>query len=345
MRVAELVEQRQFALTDGAIEDPPPGHVQAKVYSVGVCGSDLHNFTEGAVGDTPSVYPMVLGHEPAGVIRRVGGQVTGWSPGDRVMLEPAVYCYHCEFCRSGHHNVCANLRFMSQPGDPGYFREYVNVPVECLVPLPEGLDFDYATLFEPLAVVLHSMKFAQVSFGDTAAVFGAGPIGLMTIACLKLSGAKRVIAVEPVEARRELALALGAEAAFDPAEGDVRQAVLAETGGRGVDLSIDCATRDASLDHCLHVTRRAGRVVVTGIPYEARVTLDYHEMRRKEIHLFNVRRSNHETEPAVDLMKEYPALLGPIVTHSRPLEQVQAAFELNANYDDGVGKMIIHPAE
>ncbi|MCP5117197.1 MAG: alcohol dehydrogenase catalytic domain-containing protein, partial [bacterium] len=184
-------------LTEGPATDPGPGEVQARIHHVGVCGSDLHNFTEGTVGDLPSHYPMVLGHEPAGTVVKVGQGVTGWSPGDKVLLEPAIYCYHCEYCHSGHHNVCANLRFLSMPNDPGFFRDYVNVPANNCLPLPEGLGFEEGTLFEPLAVVLHSMKFAAVSFGETAVVFGAGPMGLLTIGALKLSGAARILAVEP----------------------------------------------------------------------------------------------------------------------------------------------------
>jgi L-iditol 2-dehydrogenase len=341
MRVAELVERHRFALTESSIEEPGPGEVQARVYSVGVCGSDLHNFSEGSIGDAPAVYPMVLGHEPTGVVTKVGPGVTGWSPGDRVMLEPAIYCYHCEFCRSGHHNVCANLRFMSQPRDPGYFRDFVVVPVESLVPIPEGMGDDYATLFEPLAVALHSLKFAAVTIGDTVAVFGAGPVGLLTIASLKLSGASRIIAVEPVKERRELARTVGASETIDPHAVNPRTAIAEATGKRGVDIAMDCVTREGTIDHCLDVVRYNGRVVVTGIPPEPRVTLDYHVMRRKEIHLFNVRRSNHETEAAVEMMKLYPELFAPVVTHSKPLEEIQEAFELNEAFADGVGKMVI----
>ncbi|MCP5112490.1 MAG: alcohol dehydrogenase catalytic domain-containing protein, partial [bacterium] len=251
MRIAELIDRHEFRLTDGPIPDPEPGQVQARVHSVGVCGSDLHNFTEGSVGDMPSHYPMVLGHEPAGTITKIGEGVTGWSTGDKALLEPAIYCYHCEYCHSGHHNVCANLRFLSQPGDPGYFRDYVNVPANNCLPSPENLSFAEATLFEPLAVILHSIGFAAVTFGEIAVVFGAGPIGLMTIAALKLSGASRVLSVEPVAARRELAKRMGATEAFDPTAVDIRRTLLAETGRRGVDLAIDCATRGSSINDCL----------------------------------------------------------------------------------------------
>ena len=344
MRVAQLVARHEFQLIEETIPDPGPGEVQARVHSVGVCGSDLHNFSEGSVGDSPSLYPMVLGHEPAGTVVKTGPGVTGWSSGDQVMLEPAIYCYHCEFCRSGRYNVCENIRFLSQPGDPGYFRDYVNVPVQCLVPMPRELSFDVATLFEPLAVVVHAMKLAALALEETAAVLGAGPIGLMTVACLKLAGARRVYAVEPVGERRDLARQLGADCVIDPAEADAGAAILADTGKRGVDLAIDCVMRGGSLDHCLTATRNAGRVVVTGIPPEVRVDMNFHTMRRKEIHLYNCRRSNHETEAAVSLLTRYPKLFGPIVTHTRPIEEIQAAFELNEVYADGVGKMVIRLA-
>src|SRR5690348_4068326 len=171
-RTAELTGLRQFRMTEQPIPDPAPAEVQVRVGAVGVCGSDLHSYSEGAVGDTPCVYPMVLGHEPAGVVAKAGSAVSGWSPGDRAACEPAIFCYHCEFCLSGHHNVCANLRFMSQPQDPGFFREYVNLPARNLLAIPTEMSLGEATLIEPLAVVLHSMNFVQLKPGETVAVFG-----------------------------------------------------------------------------------------------------------------------------------------------------------------------------
>jgi L-iditol 2-dehydrogenase len=341
MRVAQLVARHRFELLDQPAADPGPGEVQVRVRCVGVCGSDLHNFSEGAVGDMPSRFPMVLGHEPAGTVVKAGPGVSGWAPGDKVLMEPAIYCYHCEFCLAGHHNVCQNLRFLSQPEDPGFFRDYVNLPAGNLFPLPEILSFEEGTLFEPLAVILHSMKFAAIQFGETAVVFGAGPIGLLTIAALRLAGAARVLAVEPVAARRELAVKLGADAAIDPCTVSPREAVLAETRGRGVDVAIDCATRGSSLNDCLHVARNAGRVVVTGIPYEPVVTLDFHVMRRKELGFYNVRRSNHESEAAIQVLRDRPELFRPMLTHTAPLEQIQRGFEMLEAYQDGVGKLLI----
>ncbi len=341
MHTAELIAPRRFRLLDQPQPQPGPGEILVQVASCGICGSDLHYFFDGAIGDTPCVYPMVLGHEPSGTVVRTGAGVTGWSPGDRAALEPAVYCYHCEFCRSGRHNVCANIRFLSMPGDPGFFREYVCLPAANVLPLPRELSFQEATLFEPLAVVLHSMKFAAAQPGDAAVVFGAGPIGLMTVAMLKLCGAGRVWAVEPVPERREMARRIGADAVLDPA--DAAGAIAADTGGRGVDLAVDCAARGDSMNGCIHAVRNAGRVVVTGIPSDARVALDFHVMRRKEIALLNVRRSNHESETALAILREHRARFAPMLTHEFPLDQAQCGFDLLERYSDGVGKVVIRP--
>ena len=118
MLVAELIAPREMRLVEQEIEDPGPGEVQVRVNAVGICGSDLHSYAEGGIGDMACQYPMVLGHEPSGTLVKTGAGVTGWSPGDRAALEPALYCYHCEFCRTGHHNVCANIRFLSNSGHP-----------------------------------------------------------------------------------------------------------------------------------------------------------------------------------------------------------------------------------
>jgi L-iditol 2-dehydrogenase len=341
MRIAELIAPGRFRLVEAPAPEPAPGEVQVRVSVVGVCGSDLHSFCEGRVGDAPCCYPMVLGHEPAGMVVKAGAGVRGWQAGDRVALEPAIYCYHCEFCRSGHHNVCANLRFLSQPGDPGFFRDLVNLPAANLLALPPDIGLREATMFEPLAVVLHALRLAQLQRGETAAVFGAGPMGLLTVAALKLSGAGRIWAIEPVAHRRQMALAAGADAALDPAGGDAARQILADTANRGADVAIDCATKDGSIADSLRVTRSAGRVAVVGIPSELRTELDFHVMRRKELTLLHVRRSNGESRQALDLLREHAGLFAPMITHARPLEEIEAAFAMLAAYAHGVGKLVM----
>lgn len=342
MLVAELSQRRKFTLTDATpVHNPGPGEIQVAVKAIGICGSDLHNFSEGQIGDTPCAYPMVLGHEPAGVVVKTGAGVGGWAKGDAAVLEPAMYCYHCEFCLSGHHNVCANLRFLSLPGEPGFFREYVNLPAHNVIPLPGNLSFREGTLVEPLAVILHSMEFASVRPGETALVFGAGPIGLLTVATLKLCGASRVWAVDPVTHRRELARTLGADVLIDPTEVDPVRQVLGDTGQRGVDVAIDCASKGDTVNQAIRATRNAGRVVITGIPSEEYVSLAFHVIRRKEIAIYTVRRSNKEGHAALRMLADQPQRFVPMLTHTRPLTEIQAAFELNESYGDGVGKFVL----
>lgn len=341
MFTAELIARQQFRLVEQPAADPAPGEVQVRVGAVGICGSDLHAYRAGAIGDTPCEYPMVLGHEPAGTVVKTGAGVTGWSPGDRAALEPALYCYHCEACRSGHHNVCEHIRFLSNPGLPGFFREFVNLPAANLLAIPAGLSLECATLAEPLAVALHSMQFAAIQAGDTVAVFGAGPIGLLTIACLKVAGAGRIWAVEPLAHRREMALRMGADAAIDAAAIDAARQILADTGGRGVDCAIDCAAAEQTTNQAIRAVRWTGRVVVTGIHAAAMAPFEVSPMRRKELAIFSVRRSNHESHAALDLLVSRTAWFAPLVTHTRPLERITEAFDIAALYADGVGKMVM----
>jgi L-iditol 2-dehydrogenase len=343
MRIAELIDQRTFRLREEAAPEPAAGEVLVRMEAVGICGSDLHSYSEGAVGDTPCDYPMVLGHEPSGVVVKTGAGVSGWSAGDRVFCEPAIYCYHCEFCRSGHHNVCASIRFMSMPRDPGFFRDCVCVPAGNLMAAPADLSFPYVTLIEPLAVALHSMRFVSIQPGETVAVFGAGPIGFLTVACLKLAGAGRIWSIDPVAHRRELVKTAGADAVVDSEAVDPVREILRETGGRGVDVAIDCATKGNTINQCIHLARNAGRVVVTGIPSEAIVELEFSPMRRKELAFFNVRRSNHESAAALELLRSHPERFASLVTHSRPLDQIASAFQQLEYYQDSVGKIVIVP--
>lgn len=341
MKIAELYEFHRFRFAEAPIEPPGPGEVQVRVRAVGICGSDVHNFTEGSVGDQPTLYPMVIGHEPTGEIVKLGPGASGVSIGDKAVLEPAHYCYHCEFCLSGRHNVCSHLKFLSTPGNPGFFREFVNLPLTNVLPVPKGLTLAQATLFEPMAIILHSINLGQFKFGETVAVFGAGPIGLCTIVGLKLAGAKRIWSIEPLAHRGALAKELGADVVINPNETDPVQEIMRDTGKRGVDIAFDCATKNGSINQAIDVTRNAGRTVITGIPSEVETFVNVHTLRRKEVTLYNVRRSNHETEMALEIMEEHPKACAALVTHTRPLDEIQSSFEMLERYEDGVAKVVL----
>jgi L-iditol 2-dehydrogenase len=333
MLTAQLTGVREFTLVEQEAQDPQPHELQVRVAAVGICGSDMHSYAEGGVGDSPCRYPMVLGHEPSGVVLKVGSGVSRWQVGDYGALEPAVFCYHCEFCLRGQHNLCSNLRFMSTPGEPGFFREVVNVPAHNMLPVTANVSVEEASLMEPLAVVLHTLLLGSFRAGESALVMGAGPIGLLTVAALKLFGAKRVWAVEPVKHRREMALAMGATTTFDPSDPEIRNL--------NAEIAFDCAAKAATVNECLAAVKPGGRVVLTGIHSELQVPFNIHVMRRNEISVFGVRRSNNEAEDARDLLQDHIKLFAPLITHKRKLEDISAAFKLNESYSDGVGKMLI----
>ena len=215
------------------------------------------------------------------------------------------------------------------------------MPAHNLVPLPAELSWNVGTLFEPLAVALHALTLAPLSLGETVAVFGTGPIGLLTIATLKASGAGRIWAVEPVAERREMAKAIGADVVLNPHEVDVVKQINADTGRRGVDMAVDCAAKEDTIGECIRVVRSAGRVVMTGIAAENTTPIDLHELRRKEAVFYNVRRSNHETGAAVEMLRARPDLFAPIVTHSMPIDSIQTAFNVLEHKLEGAGKIVL----
>ena len=185
------------------------------------------------------------------------------------------------------------------------------------------------------------MKFAAIQPDETVAVFGAGPIGLLTIACLKIAGAKRIWAVDPVAHRRDLAKQMGADIAFDAT--DAAREIRIDTSGRGVDCAIDCAAKQHTTNDAIRAVCNRGRVVITGIHSETHVPFEMSPMRRKELSVFNVRRSNHETPEALKMLAEHARWLAPLVTHTLPMERIAEAFAIANDYTDGVGKMVVKP--
>ena len=227
------------------------------------------------------------------------------------------------------------------PVHPGFFREFVNLPAKNFVPIPRELSFDVAALAEPLAIALHSLRLASIGAGETVAVIGAGPIGLLTIAALRSVKAGRIWAIEPLAHRRELAETMGADVTLEP--GEAVEEILFATARRGVDCAIDCAAGAETLPQAIQLTRNAGRVTLTGIHSTPTFTVDASGMRRKELTLFNVRRSNHETDVALEMLIAHPEWFAPLVTHTRTLDRISDAFDLTSHYRDGVGKMVVRP--
>jgi (R,R)-butanediol dehydrogenase / meso-butanediol dehydrogenase / diacetyl reductase len=250
-----------------------PGQVKVAVEWCGICGTDLHEFLEGplfipAPGSphpiTGETVPVVMGHEFAGTVAELGEGVSGLNVGDRVAVEPYYVCGECAACRAGRYNICRLAGFVGLAGSQGGFAERCVVDQRWVHPLGE-LSTDLGALVEPLAVGYHAARLSGLPKDGSAVVFGAGPIGLVTIAALKARGAGQVISVEPAAARKAKAPGAGADMVLDPTEVDVSVAVRELTEGAGADAAFECAGIDAVLASAIASVRPGGLVVNVAI--------------------------------------------------------------------------------
>ncbi len=343
MKCVQLVEKRHLEVAEMPMDrEPGPGEVMVRIKAVGICGSDLHWYMDGIVGEYRMPLPQVMGHEPAGEIVAVGPGVTTRKVGQRVAIEPAMACYHCEFCHAGKYNLCPNVKFLSAPPLAGCFREFVTVPIANASPIPDSMTMVQATIVEPLAVIMHMLELTPIRMNETVAVMGAGPIGLLTAQGARLAGAGKVFSVDRVAHRARLAKSLGADEGICSREADPVESILDLTGGRGVDVVFDAAADSETLINSLKVLRTGGRLCVVGISYETSPRLDWHLAMNKEINIQTIRRSNHNDDAAIALIAAGKITDG-IVSHRFPLDKTADAFKLLEDYSDGVAKVIIEP--
>ncbi|MCL6589086.1 MAG: alcohol dehydrogenase catalytic domain-containing protein [Firmicutes bacterium] len=318
-------------------EEPKPqpqaGEALVRVTAVGLCGSDLHWFSEGGIGDARLEQPLVLGHEGVGVI------VDGPRKGRRAAIDPAIPCESCEFCLGGDPNLCSNIRFAGHGREDGQLREYLAWPERCLVPLPDNISDDEGVLLEPLGVALHAVDLGHLRVGMTVAVFGCGPVGVMVAQLARLSGAKSVYVTETLPHRLEIALAHGFTGFSADGEEAVR--ILTATRGRGVDVAFEVAGEEAAVEAAFAAVRPGGRVVLIGIPGNDRTAFNAGTARRKGLTIKLVRRMKHTYGRAISLVGQGLVELRSLPAHHFPLEQGQAAFELAARRE-GM-KVIVNP--
>lgn len=322
--------------------DPGPGEVLVKLKQVGICGSDMHWYLEGGIGQTKANYPQVLGHEPAGEVIAVGKGVHHRKVGDRVSIEPSLTCGHCEYCLRGQHNNCINCVFLGGPQAHGLFREYALIPEHNADLVPENLTWTQATLIEPVAVIVHVMELVDVGIGDTVAVMGAGPIGMLCASMAKQAGASRVYICDKLPHRLALAKTMGADVCLPVQQ--MEEAVMDETRGRGVDLVLDAAGALETINMGIRMTRPSGVYMLIGIPVEHDLILDMQTAMNKEIRIQTLKRSNHKGGAAARLLAAR-RVSDALVTHVLPFDQTARGFEVLANYSEGVGKVIIEVAK
>ena len=341
MKTAVMTGIGQMAFEERPIPQPKDDEALVRIEYVGVCGSDLHYYESGAIGDYVVKPPFVLGHEAAGVVVEVGKNVTNVRPGDRVALEPGKTCGHCEFCRTGRYNLCPDVVFFATPPVDGVFQEYAAHEAALCFPLPENVSTLEGALIEPLAVGFHAANQAQAGPGQTAVVLGAGCIGLVTLLALRARGVSRVIVTDVMEKRLEKARELGAWETVNAGGEDAVQAVLRLTGGAGAEVVIETAGTQATSRQAVELAKKGAVIVFVGYTAQGEVTLPMSLALNKELTFRTVFRYRHIYPMAIEAVASGAVNLRGIVTNYFDFDDIQNAMDRSVRDKADIVKSVI----
>ncbi len=341
MRRSVFVGPRQIEFQEIPIPSPRPDQVLVKVRAAALCTWEQRMYT----GEEPT-YPMSGGHEVSGVVVDVGQNVFGLEPGDHVTVAGLKRCGQCESCLRGHDNICENMwkiRDADPTPGPAGFGEYVlRLGVDCFK-IAKDIPMEHASLSEPLACVLRSVKHAGIKPGERVVIIGAGLMGMLHLLLAKMRGAV-VIVSEPDEHRRAKALELGADAAFDPLTEDYVETVKAHTGGLGANVTFICVARHSTVEPAVVATTNGGRVLCYSsfYPKEQKIEVDPNIFHKKEVTLTGTMSQTREDfHEAAQLISNRAIDLAPLISATFPLDELDKAFEAALSVD--TYRVIINP--
>lgn len=329
------------------IETPKPeisndNDVLLKIDTVGICGSDLHYYNEGRIGDQIINFPFTIGHECSAKVEKVGKNVHKVKPGDLVAIEPALSCHKCQQCLNGREHTCLNQKFLGCPGQiDGCLAEYIIMPEENCYPIPQNINGEIAALIEPLSVGYYTAKFLeQRNHVNSIAILGVGPIGLGVLISLKASGYNNIFATDKLNYRLEVAKKAGSIFTGNPEQEDIIS-IFRKNNPEMFDIVIECCGKQEALDQAIEIIKPGGMLLVVGIPEVNEVSFNISKIRRKEITIQNVRRQNKSIQPVIDLTASGKLLPEFMITHRFPIEKTSDAFSIVDKYNDGVLKALI----
>jgi len=333
-KVAKLTGPEQISIFSEVMNmDPGPGNVLVKVEYTGICGSDVHFYTDS--GSLP--YPLELGHECAGTVICAGDGADSFVPGDRVALEPGKECGKCKYCRMGLYNLCENMDFLAAaPNFDGAFREYIIHPAKRCFKLPEHVSTLEGALLEPMAVGFYAAQRGRVSSGDRVLVIGAGCIGLMALLGANVAGAGEVISADIQDNRLRKAKEMGASKVLNTKDASVLK-------GLEADVVIDCSGARNGIEMALSGIRSGGRIVLVGVPLE-KVPVEFAEFCIHEIEIIPIFRYRNMFPKLIDVLDRGIVDLKPMISSIYDLEDIQTAFR-DAHYKkDTVTKNVVRIA-
>ncbi len=304
-----------------------PDEVLVQVTLNGLCGSDLHFYTQGELGPFKVTQPYIPGHEACGVVVEAADGGKGPQIGQRVAIEPGIPCRRCEACKRGRYNLCPDVVFMSAPPVDGTFAGFVALAADFAHGVPDTVDDESAAFVEPVSVGVQACRRAGVTGGDTVVVLGAGPIGLVTLLVARAFGAAEAYAVDLLENRLDLAKDVGATAAIDARESDPIAAIAQLTGGRGVDVVFDTSGSAVACQSTPHLARRGGVVALVGWPDPGTLPYPIESVLEKELDVRGVNRYANTYPTAISLLASGQLDVHPLISHRFPFDRVVEAFD------------------
>ena len=329
MKTVRLHGLHDLRLQDEPQPVPTQGQRLLKINSVGICGSDLHWFSEQGIGDARLTHPLVLGHEFSATSEN----------GERVAVEPAIPCGACEYCLRGHPNLCPSVIFAGHGNQDGALREYMAWDEKCLFPLPDALTNADGAMLEPLGVAIHSVDLGHLRTGMTVGVFGCGVIGLLIVQLARLSGAANIIATDILPHRVQAAKDLGATHAILAGDRRGIEMVRAASGERGLDVAFEVAGDQDAVEAAAATLIPGGKLILVGIPSDDKTSFTASIVRRKGLTMKLVRRMKLTYPRAIDLVTNGQVDVRSLVTHRFSLDQAAQAFE-TAERREGIKVMI-----
>jgi L-iditol 2-dehydrogenase len=334
IRRMEIVEIEEPQITDAH-------DVKIKMITMGICGSDIHYYTQGAIGSQVVQYPFTVGHECAGVVTSVGKSVTRVREGDIIAVDPAMPCFECDQCRAGRYHTCRKLKFLGCPGQSeGCLSEYLVMPEESCFPMNGSLIADDGAISEPLAIGVYAVKQSGGLKGLNIGILGFGPIGLSVLLASRTNEPGKFYVTDKLDPRLGIAMKQGSAATFNPDKNDIRKDILSREPA-GLDVVFECCGQQEAFDEAIDILKPGGRLVVIGIPEFDRWSMDVDNTRRKEITIQFIRRQVGCVEPALELLGSGIARSDSFITHRFPFEKTAEAFDMVAGYRDGVMKAMI----
>jgi len=342
MKAMVLTGIRQMEMRD--IPDPElvnSNDVKIKMSVVGICGSDIHYYTQGQIGSQKVQFPFSVGHEGAGVVVQVGNAVKRVKPGDNIAIEPAMPCWECDQCLAGRHHTCRKLRFLGCPGQAeGCLMEYIVIPEKSCFPLTGNLTTDHGSISEPLSIGVYAVKKSECTKTLNIGIFGYGPIGMSVMLAAKEQGVDNIYVTDIIDERLTIARKEGAYITGNPSGENIVEKIR-QKEPLGLDLAFECCGKQEAFDQAIELLKPGGRILVVGIPEFDKWSMNVESTRRNEISVQFIRRQVDCVEQTLNLMNDGSISIDNMVTHRFPFAKTKDAFDLVAGYRDGVMKAMI----